>query len=87
MQRLEAARDDTVGYLVEGVVGIDVGTVASSGGSVFVNDIAVEEAVVVGNKLVGHVGGLCVVGVVLCSGERGQQEQQENSYIAKTFHI
>ena len=73
----EAAGNDRIGDLVEGIVGVDVGAMAARGGGIFANDITVEQAVVVGDKLVGHVESLFVDVVVLRTGYRCGEEEDE----------
>ena len=73
----KATGNDRVGNLVEGIVGVDIGTMAAGGGRIFGDEIAIEQAVIVGDELVGHVDGILPHGMDLC-GSRERDGQQDD---------
>ena len=62
MERLQPVGNYRVVYLIESVIGVDIGSVATGSGHIPTQDKAVEEAVVIRHILVGQISSLGISG-------------------------
>jgi hypothetical protein len=89
MERLQPVGNYRVVYLIESVIGVDIGSVATGSGHIPTQDKAVEEAVVIRHILVGQISSLGISGSKLGFDLRAgywADKQKKEYNIAKTFH-